>query len=69
MKGEGVRQLRITLVKSPIGYSRRQRHTLRTLGLRHLNDVAEWPDTPIVRGMIQKVSHLVHVEEVEREAS
>ncbi len=69
MKGEGIRRLRITLVKSPIGYSQRQRRTLRTLGLRHLNDVAEWPDTPVVRGMIQKVSHLVHVEEVEREAS
>ncbi|MCS6962980.1 50S ribosomal protein L30 [Thermoflexus sp.] len=64
-----MRWLRITLTKSPIGYSQRQRRTLRTLGLRHLNDVAEWPDTPVVRGMIAKVSHLVHVEEVEREAS
>ncbi len=69
MKGERIRLLRITLVKSPIGYSQRQRHTLRTLGLRHLNDVAEWPDAPVVRGMINKVSHLVRVEEVEREAS
>jgi len=64
-----MRRLRITLVKSPIGYSQRQRRTLRTLGLRHLNDVAEWPDTPVVRGMIEKVSHLVRVEEVEREAA
>ncbi|WP_416201844.1 50S ribosomal protein L30 [Thermoflexus sp.] len=69
MKGNRIRWLRITLTKSPIGYSQRQRRTLRTLGLRHLNDVAEWPDTPVVRGMIAKVSHLVHVEEVEREAS
>ncbi len=69
MKGEGIRRLRITLVKSPIGYSQRQRRTLRTLGLRHLNDVTEWPDTPVVRGMIEKVSHLVHVEEVDGEAS
>lgn len=69
MKGEGIRRLRITLVKSPIGYSQRQRRTLRTLGLRQLNDVTEWPDTPVVRGMIEKVSHLVHVEEVDGEAS
>ncbi|MFN3929684.1 MAG: 50S ribosomal protein L30 [Thermoflexus sp.] len=69
MRGEGIRHLRITLVRSPIGYSQRQRRTLRTLGLRRLNDVAEWPDTPIVRGMLDKVSHLVRVEEVEREAS
>ena len=69
MKAEGTRCLRITLVKSPIGYSQRQRRTLRTLGLRHLNDVVEWPDTPVVRGMVAKVSHLVRVEEVEREAA
>jgi len=69
MKAEGIRCLRITLVKSPIGYSQRQRRTLRTLGLRHLNDVVEWPDTPVVRGMVAKVSHLVRVEEVEREAA
>ncbi|MBO9361680.1 MAG: 50S ribosomal protein L30, partial [Thermoflexus sp.] len=54
MKAEGTRCLRITLVKSPIGYSQRQRRTLRTLGLRHLNDVVEWPDTPVVRGMVAK---------------
>jgi len=69
MKAEGIRCLRITLVKSPIGYSQRQRRTLRTLGLRHLNDVVEWPDTPVVRGMVAKVSHLVQVEEVAREAA
>lgn len=66
---EGMRRLRITLVRSPIGYSQRQRRTLRTLGLRHVNDVVEWPDTPVVRGMLDKVSHLVRVEEVEREAA
>lgn len=69
MKAEGMRYLRITLVRSPIGYSQRQRRTLRTLGLRHLNDVVEWPDTPVVRGMLDRVSHLVRVEEVEREAA
>ncbi|MDW8064998.1 MAG: 50S ribosomal protein L30 [Anaerolineae bacterium] len=61
--------MRIVLAKSPIGYSQRQRRTLRTLGLRRIHDVVEWPDTPVVRGMIAKVSHLVRVEEVEREAS
>ncbi len=69
VKPQGPRRLRITLVRSPIGYSQRQRRTLRTLGLRHLNDVVEWPDTPVVRGMVGKVSHLVRVEEVEREVA
>lgn len=60
----GERRLRITLVKSPIGYSERQKATVRALGLRHLHDSVEQADTPVVRGMIQKISHLVLVEEV-----
>jgi large subunit ribosomal protein L30 len=50
-------------VKSQIGYDRRQRATLRGLGLRRLNHCVELEDTPAVRGMIFKVSHLVVVEE------
>ncbi len=57
------RILRITLVKSPIGYSRRQRGTLRALGLRRMHQTVEHKDTPVIRGMIASVSHLVRVEE------
>jgi large subunit ribosomal protein L30 len=57
--------LQITWVKSSIGYSRRQKGTIRALGFRHLGDVVEQTDTPVMRGMIDKVSHLVRVEEVE----
>lgn len=56
--------LRITWVKSSIGYSRRQKGTIRALGLRRLGDVVEQADTPAIRGMIDKVSHLVDVEKV-----
>ena len=57
------RILRITLVKSPIGYSRRQRGTLRALGLRRMHQTVKHKDTPVIRGMIAAVSHLVRVEE------
>lgn len=59
------RMLRITWVKSSIGYSRRQKGTIRALGLRRLGDVVEQADTPVIRGMVDKVNHLVRVEEVE----
>jgi large subunit ribosomal protein L30 len=57
-------RLRITWVKSSIGYSRQQKGTIRALGLRHLGDVVEQADTPVIRGMIDKISHLVQVERV-----
>jgi len=49
--------------KSQIGFDRRQRATLRGLGLKRLNQRVELEDTPAVRGMIRKVRHLVVVEE------
>lgn len=55
--------IRVKQVKSGIGYDRRQRETLRGLGLRRMNHVVEVEDTPAVRGMITKVTHLVVVEE------
>jgi large subunit ribosomal protein L30 len=61
-------KLRITWVKSSIGYSRRQKGTIRALGLRRLGDRVEQADTPVVRGMIDKVSHLVEVEEIRGKA-
>jgi large subunit ribosomal protein L30 len=60
-KGERakVTGLRIELVRSPIGYSSRQRAILTGLGLRRMRQVVERPDTVEIRGMIAKVSHLV----------
>ena len=55
--------LQVTLLRSPIGYSTRQKRTVRALGLRRLNQTVKHEDTPVVRGMIAKVSHLVAVEE------
>ena len=55
--------LKITLVKSPIGYTQRQKGTVKALGLKKLNQTVEHDDTPVIRGMINKISHLVQVEE------
>ena len=63
-KKETVKKLRITLVKSAIGYSVRHKATIRALGLRRLNQSVEHEDTSTVRGMLAKVNHLVRVEEV-----
>jgi len=52
----------IRWVKSQIGYDRRQRATLRGLGLKRLNQRVELEDTAAIRGMIRKVRHLVAVE-------
>ena len=56
--------LRITWVKSAIGYAENQKDTIRALGLRKLNRTVEHEDRPSIRGMIHKVQHLVSVEEV-----
>ncbi len=61
------KRLRITWLKSSIGYSQRQKDTIRTLGLRRLGDRVEREDSPSLRGMVHKVSHLVKVEEIEAE--
>ena len=55
--------LRVTLIKSPIGYSQRQKDTVRALGLRRLKQTVEHTDSAVIRGMINKVSHLVLIEE------
>ena len=56
-------KLRITWIKSGIGYARVQRRTLKALGLNRLNQSVTHSDCPSVRGMINKVRHLVKVEE------
>ena len=55
--------LRITMVKSGIGYADDQKKTLKALGLRRMNSSVVKKDSPTVRGMILKVRHLVNVEE------
>ena len=57
-------KLRIKWVKSAIGYSQDQKDTIRSLGLRKLQQTVEHDDQPAIRGMVKKVSHLVKVEEV-----
>ena len=57
------KQLRVTQIRSGIGGPRRQRETLRTLGLRKIRQSVVREDTPSVRGMIATVHHLVTVEE------
>jgi large subunit ribosomal protein L30 len=55
--------LRITQVRSTIGAKPKQRGTLRALGLRRVNQTVELPDRPEIRGMVEKVPHMVRVEE------
>lgn len=57
------KKIQVTLVRSPIGYSLRQKRTVKALGLHKVNQTVEQVDTPAVRGMIASISHLVEVEE------
>ena len=56
-------KLQITLTRSVIGRPQDQRETVKALGLRKLNQTVEHEDNPAIRGMINKVSHLVSVKE------
>jgi len=55
--------VRVTLVRSPIGYTKDQKKTVLALGLRRMHQTVEHTDNPAVRGMIQKIIHLLQVEE------
>ena len=55
--------VRVTLVRSPIGYSKQHKAAVKALGLRRLHQTVEHVDSPTLRGMIYKVAHLVVVEE------
>ncbi len=57
-------KVRVTLVKSTIGYAKNQRETAYSLGLRKLNASVEHYNTPEVSGMIDTISHLIRVEEI-----
>ena len=58
-------RLKITQIKSGIGYKQNQRQTLRSLGLKRMHDVVIKEDRPEIRGMVATVPHLVSVEEVD----
>jgi large subunit ribosomal protein L30 len=62
-KPEKPKVLRITLVKSAIGYSVKHKATIKALGLRRMHQTVEQIDTPTLRGMLSKVNHLVEVVE------
>jgi len=59
------KKLKITLKKSLIGQSKKQRETVAALGLKKLNQSVIKEDVPSIRGMVKKVNHLVVVEEIE----
>ena len=56
------KRVKVTLVRSTIGFDKKQAAVVQSMGLRRMNHTVELPDTPSVRGMIHKVRHLVTVE-------
>jgi large subunit ribosomal protein L30 len=60
-----VAKLRVTYVKSAIGYRQSQKETIRSLGLRRLNQSVVVDDNPSMRGMVETVRHLVRVDPAE----
>jgi large subunit ribosomal protein L30 len=59
------KQLQITLVRSLIGRDEKQRTTVKTLGLKKTNHTVVHNDNPAIRGMVEKVKHLVKVQEID----
>jgi large subunit ribosomal protein L30 len=55
--------VRVTLIKSPIGYSKRHKATVRALGLKKMHQTVEHVDSPSLRGMLYQVANLVEIEE------
>jgi large subunit ribosomal protein L30 len=55
-------KIKIRLIRSPIGASKRQRATVEGLGLRRMQQTVEQPNNAQIRGMIRKVSHLLEIE-------
>jgi len=62
-QANGDKTVRVTLVRSPIGYTKDQKQTVLALGLRRMDQTVAHKDNPALRGMIRKVIHLVQVEE------
>jgi large subunit ribosomal protein L30 len=63
MAESSTRTLKLELVRSPIGGTQRQRATVAALGLRKMHQVVEQADSPVTRGMVQKVAQLVRIVE------
>jgi len=59
----GTKTILVTLVRSPIGYTKDQKATVLALGLRRMHQTIEHKDTPALRGMVRKIIHLLQVEE------
>ncbi len=62
-KESSSKTLRVTLVRSAIGYPKGQKATVRALGFRRLHQTVEHKDTPALRGMLNKIIHLLKIEE------
>jgi large subunit ribosomal protein L30 len=62
--GNAARRLKVTLVRSTIGFNRTQARTVEGIGLRRLGHSVEVTDTPAMRGMLLKVRHLIRVEDL-----
>jgi large subunit ribosomal protein L30 len=62
-KKADVKKIKVTLVRSPIGYPEPQKATVRALGFRRLHQTVEHEDTAVVRGMLSKVIHMIRIEE------
>jgi large subunit ribosomal protein L30 len=62
-KSADTKRVKVTLVKSTIGFDRKQAKVVESMGLRRVNHTIEVADTPAMRGMIHKVRHLVTVAE------
>ena len=60
---KNAKEIRITLVKSPIGYSKKHKATIKALGLHRMNETVVQTDNKAIRGMLSKVNHLVEIEE------
>ena len=58
-------KVKLTWFKSAIGYKEDQKATIRALGLHRLNETIEKDDSAVIRGMVQKVRHLVRVEQIQ----
>ena len=55
--------IKVTQYKSAIGYTKRQKLTVEALGIRRIGQIKEHNDTPEIRGMVKKISHLVRIIE------
>ena len=62
-KSAGGKIVHVTLIKSPIGFTKDQKATVRALGLHRMHQTVQHNDTPALRGMLRKVIHLLKIEE------